>query len=261
MRSHSPSSARKEPARCTFRFLFVGRGGFQTRPYNVSFASVTIIAAMLAGSMKHAAVGFRSHSGWTALIALAVNNGVPTVLARQRVHLVETFTYEFRQPYHSAEKLPFDEGRAFVARMRSEARRLAFHAIRKLKAELQEQGYALARCGLLLASGRTLPSLERILASHSLIHAADGELFREALLHASARCGLKPLAVRERELLDSASRALRRKPDDLTQRIADLGRPLGPPWSQDEKLAALVAWLAMPTRPARVGSSAYARNF
>ncbi len=204
--------------------------------------------------MKQAAVGFRVHSGWTALIALAVNNGLPTVLARQRLHLVETFTYEFRQPYHTAEKLPFAEGRAFVSRMRSEARRLAFHAIRKLKAELQEQGYSLDRCGLLLASGRTLPSLDRILASHSLIHAADGELFREALLHASARCGLKRLAVKERELLDSASRTLGRKPDELTHHIAGLGRPLGPPWSQDEKLASLVAWLAMSARLARAAA-------
>ncbi len=206
--------------------------------------------------MKHAAVGFRAHSGWTALIALAVNNGVPTVLARERVHLVETFTYEFRQPYHTAEKLAFEEGRAFISRVRSEARRFAFDAIRKLRAELQEQGYSLARCGLLLASGRALPSLDRILASHSMIHAADGELFREALLHASGRCGLKPLAVKERELLDSASRALGRKPDDLTHRIASLGRPLGPPWSQDEKLASLVAWLAMSARPARGPGSA-----
>lgn len=219
---------------------------------------------MSADSRKPAAVGFRAHSGWTALIALSVNNGVPAVLARQRVHLVGTFTYEFRQPYHTAEKLPAGERRAFVARVRTEARRLAFDAIRKVKAELQEQGYSLARCGLLLASGRPLPALDRILASHSLIHAADGELFREALIHASARCGLRPLAVKERELLDSASRALRRKPDELTHRVADLGRPLGPPWSQDEKLASLVAWLAMSARPARAQgehrSPVYARN-
>jgi len=200
--------------------------------------------------MKQAAVGFRAHSGWTALIALAVNNGVPTVLARERVHLVETFTYEFRQPYHTAEKMPPDQGRAFISRVQSEARRLAFHAIRKLKDDLHEQGYSLARCGLLLASGRPLPALDRILASHSLIHAADGELFREALLHASGRCGLKPLAVKERELLDAASRALHRKPGDLTHRVADLGHPLGPPWSQDEKLASLVAWLATSSRSA-----------
>ncbi|MGD0957027.1 MAG: hypothetical protein ABR953_09365 [Candidatus Acidiferrales bacterium] len=198
--------------------------------------------------MTAAAVGFRAHSGWTALIALAVTKGVPSVLARERVHLVETFTYEFRQPYHTAEKMPPDEGRAFISRVQIEARRLALHAIHKLKADLQEQGYSLARCGLLLASGRPLPALPRILASHSLIHSADGELFREALLHASARLGLKALTIKERELLDSASQALHVKPNDLTRRVADLGRLLGPPWSQDEKLASLMAWLALASK-------------
>jgi hypothetical protein len=195
--------------------------------------------------VRVAAVGFRAHSGWTALVALTLTKGAPTVLARQRVYLVETFTYEFRQPYHTGEKMPLDEARAFVARMQKESRRLALHAIRKLKAELHEQGYSLARAGLLLASGRPLPPLPQILASHSLIHSADGELFREALLDASARCGLKAQTIKEREILETASRALGIKPADLTRRIAELGRPLGSPWTQDEKLAALVAWLAL----------------
>ena len=64
--------------------------------------------------MKVAAVGFRAHSGWTALVALTLTKGAPTIVSRQRVHLVETFTYEFRQPYHTGEKLPLDEARAFV---------------------------------------------------------------------------------------------------------------------------------------------------
>jgi hypothetical protein len=195
--------------------------------------------------MKRAAVGFRVHSGWAALIALAVTKGAPVVLVRERIHLVENFTYEFRQPYHTAEKLPADEGRAFIARAKSEARRLALRAIRELQANLDKQGYSLDRCGLLLASGRSLPDLSRILASHSLIHTADGELFREALLHASARCGLESLAIKEREISDLASRSLHRKSADLTREIADLGRPLGSPWSQDEKLSSLVAWLAI----------------
>jgi hypothetical protein len=194
--------------------------------------------------MKRAAVGFRVHSGWTALVALAIEKGVPVVLARERVHLVETFTYEFRQPYHTGEKLPLDEARAFVTRMRNESRRLALHAIRKIAADLRAQGYKLSGCGLLLSSGRPLPKLPQILASHSLIHSADGELFREALLHAADRCGLKALRVREREVLDSAGRAFRVKPADLARRVAKLGRPLGAPWSQDEKLATVVAWLA-----------------
>jgi hypothetical protein len=195
--------------------------------------------------VKTAAIGFRAHSGWTALVALSVSKGVLSVLARQRVHLVESFTYKFRQPYHTAKRMAPDEGRAFVARAQSEARRLAYRAIRELQDNLQAQGYRLTRTGLVLASGRPLPRLPQILASHALIHTADGELFRGALLHAGARCGLGSATVREKELLSEASRVLRLKPDDLTRRIADLGRELGPPWSQDEKFASLVAWMAL----------------
>ncbi len=198
--------------------------------------------------MKSAALGFRAHSGWTALVALSVTKGVPCVLARQRVHLVETFTYEFRQPYHTAAKMSLDEGRAFISRVQTEARSLAHRAIHDLQDTLQAQGYRLTRCGLVLASGRPLPSLPQILASHSLIHTADGELFRGAILHASARCDLASTTAKERDLLSEASRILHLKPDNLTRRIVALGRPLGPPWSQEEKLSALIAWLALASR-------------
>ena len=195
--------------------------------------------------MKFAALGFRAHSGWTALVALSITKGVPSVLARQRLHLVETFTYEFRQPYHTAEKMPLDEARAFISRVEREAQRLAHRAINQRPESLHAQGYELRRCGLVLASGRTLPPLPQILASHTLIHTADGELFRRAILNASARGGLTSATAKQRALLSEASRVLHLKPNDLTRRIADLGRPLGPPWSQDEKFASLAAWLAL----------------
>ena len=198
--------------------------------------------------VKAAALGFRAHSGWTALVALSVSKGVPCVLARQKVHLVETFIYKFRQPYHTAKGMAPDEGRAFVAQVQATARRLAYRAIRDLQDSLQAQGYRLTRCGLVLASGRPLPQLAQILASHALIHTADGELFRGAILHASGRCGFGSATVKEKELLSEASRSLRLNPDGLTRRIADLGREIGPPWSQDEKFASLVAWMALASR-------------
>jgi hypothetical protein len=207
--------------------------------------------------LKSAALGFRAHSGWTALVALSVEKGVPQVLARARLHLVETFTYKFRQPYHTAEKMPLDKARASIASVETQAKRLAYRAIHELQESLQAQGYQLARCGVVTASGRPLPSLPQILASHAIIHTADGELFRRALLHASSRCGLANATVKERELLSEASRILQIKPDVLTRRIAELGRPLGAPWTQDEKFASLVAWLALAspssalTRPAK----------
>jgi hypothetical protein len=199
----------------------------------------------LGDSVTNAAVGFRVHSGWASVVALSLKNGSPEILARDRVHLVETFTYEFRQPYHTAEKLPPAKAAAFVSRMQSEARELSGRAIRQMQARLEAQGRHLIRSNVLLASGRPLPALPQILASHALIHTADGELFREALLHASARCELDVTSMRERELLDSASRALRLAPREILRRAADLGRAVGPPWSQDEKFAAIAAWLAL----------------
>ena len=195
--------------------------------------------------LKQAAVGFRVHSGWSAVVAVSLEKGAPIVLARQRIHLVETFTYEFRQPYHTAEKMLAGQAREFISRMMAEARRLSYRAIRELESRTQEQGVKLTRCGLLLASGRALPELDKILASHALIHTADGELFREGILHAIARCGLEDFRVKEKELLDRAGRMLRIKPNALMRRVTELGRSVGSPWSQDEKLATLAAWLAL----------------
>lgn len=178
-------------------------------------------------------------------MAITVTNGEPVVLARQRIHLVKEFTYEFRQPYHTAKNLQTDEARAFISRMRAEARALAFRAIHSLQRDLETKGYKLIRNCVLLASGRALPALPQILAAHSLIHSADGELFREALLHASARCGLEAFTAKEKEILHAASHVLRVKPEKLSRRIAELGNPLGPPWTQDEKLGVAVAWLAL----------------
>lgn len=198
---------------------------------------------------KQAAVGFRVHSGWAAVVAVSIEKGAPVVLAWQRVHLVDTFAYKFRQPYHTAERMPPGQAREFIERMREEARRLAHRAIDGLQSELQKQGIALKSCGLLLASGRPLPALEKILASHALIHTADGEHFREAIVHASGRCGLAMMCVKEKELLDRVGQVSRLKPRELLRRITELGRPLGAPWSQDEKFATVAAWLAMASKP------------
>ena len=202
-------------------------------------------AFLLTGArMKNAALGFRVHSGWAAVVAVCVEKGAPAVLVKRRVHLVDTFTYEFRQPYHTAEKMLFGQAREFIERMQAEARRLAYGAIKELASRTREQGVKLTRCGLLLASGRPLPELEKILASHALIHTADGELFREALLHASARCGLQESTIKEKELLDRAGQVLRAKPKELMRRVTELGRDFGAPWSQDEKFAMVAAWVA-----------------
>ena len=182
------------------------------------------------------------------MVVVWLEKGAPVVLDRKRAHLVKTFSYAFRQPYHTAEKMPLAEAREFIAQVQTEARELACRAVREMQSSLENLKIKLARGSLLLASGRPLPDLEKILASHALIHTADGELFREAIVHGCARCGVKMESVKERALLEDAGAALRLKTTELMRRATELGKPFGSPWSQDEKFAALAAWLALTSR-------------
>ena len=195
--------------------------------------------------MKAAAVGFRPHSGWTALIVISLERGAPVILLRERLHLVKTFSYTYRQPYHTAARASLEEGRRFIAQVKKEAQQLACRALRKVQAKLAPADYRLTHSGLLLGSGRTLPALEKILSAHPLIHTADGELFREALTRASTRCGLQLLCTKEKTLVREAAQCFHAKEPALLRRITELGKPHGAPWSQDEKYATLVAWLAL----------------
>src|SRR5262249_53876475 len=126
-----------------------------------------------------------------------------------------------------------------------DARLRASDALRAVVADLKKNDCEVVGCGLLLAAGRPLPGLGSILASHALIHTADGELFRDALAAASGSLRLPLTRVREREVRDQASAALRLSLGRLDDRLRILGRKLGPPWRQDEKLATLAAWLVL----------------
>ena len=195
--------------------------------------------------MKPAALGFSVHSGWAALVAVAIDKRFPLLLLRERPHLVKTFTFEFRQPYHTAEKKRLDEAHAFVARVRAEAGALADDAVQSAHTSLQALGYELKSSGLLASSAKALPELPRILASHALIHTADGELFRESLLDACSRHGLSTQTIKESEVLERAAQVLRLSSLQLTDRLRDLGSAHGSPWTKDEKLATLAACLSL----------------
>ena len=189
-----------------------------------------------------AALGFRSHSGWATLVAVAGSAARPAVVLRQRIELSQRTP---RQPFHAAEHRSFRAAEELVDRSRTEARDLAVGALRDALARLRAQGHEASSSGLLLASGRALPGLREILASHSLIHAAEGELFREALRHACQACSLRLTEVRERDLEGAAASSLQRSTASLQLEVAAWGKTLGPPWRQDEKRAALVGWLAL----------------
>jgi len=53
------------------------------------------------------------------------------------------------------------------------------------------------------------------------------------------------MGVKEKELFERGAALFRTPVSELEQRVQEMGKPLGPPWTQDQKYAALAAWMAL----------------
>ena len=195
--------------------------------------------------MGKAALGLRAHSGWAALVAVAGTRSSIEVVDRRRIELSASKAPGPKQPYHQAEGQKLEKARQIVTRYSEEAGRLASEGFRTVLADLKTRGHSVVGCGLLLASGRPLPDLESILASHALIHSADGELFRDAIADAAEKNRLPLFRIKEKEATGETASRLGIEAGELQRRVAALGKTVGPPWTQDQKLAAIAAWLAL----------------
>ena len=195
---------------------------------------------------SRAALGVRSHSGWAAYVVLGGKIDAPEIFKRGRMELCDPSIKGSKQPFHEAEPMPFEEGRAFIARCSKATAALADRAV----AHIQSKVAPLAACCVLTASGRTLPELRAVLASHALIHAAEGEFYRDAVVEACMRSRILTERMRERDI-DAAADRLPGSPATRRQRLDAYGKQVGTPWRQDEKLAALAAWLALASKPSQ----------
>jgi hypothetical protein len=180
------------------------------------------------------ALGFRAHSGWAAMVAATRTKDVPQVLDRRRIAIADPAMPGARQPYHHAAEMPFPKAERFVKSAIESSRALALEALSAAAKALRSRGHEVVGCGVLLGSGKLLPELEMILASHALIHTAEGQMFRDVLVWAAQEFGLPVVGVREKEL-DAAS----------LKAIDGLGKLIGPPWTQDQKRATLAALMAL----------------
>jgi hypothetical protein len=192
-----------------------------------------------------AALGLRAHSGWAALVAVSGSLDSPSVIDSRILQLANPKTSGSKQPYHAAEPLALAAAAKLVARCTQEAHDLACAGLHSALEELETTGFVIGGCGILLNSAPELPSLERILASHALIHTAEGQLFRDALSQAAATHRLAVTGVTERELFSIAAVKLSRTRDQLHAQFAQMGRTLGPPWREDQKHATLAAWIVL----------------
>ena len=194
---------------------------------------------------RPAAIGLSPHSGWAAMVVLEDSAAGLQVLARSRVDLIDSHDPESKQPYHAVEFLCVEEATGRLNGYMATARTLAVEAIRSQARSLQERGYQLKSIGILDSASRKSSSLSSILASHALIHAADGNHFRNALSAAAELLGHQVCRIPARALQDQALERLHLPKKRVLDAVNDLGKQVGPPWGNDQKQAALLAWILL----------------
>ena len=168
------------------------------------------------------AVGFRCHSGWAVLVVVSGSARSPVVLERRRVELVDEALP--RQPYHAI----LEGGAA-----RSVIDAVAEFANGAVARALQSVARADA-VGLVATERRTPKSLDQILASHALLHAAEGHLYEQVVLEAAADAGLPVHVVEPKSIRVPAA-------------VEGLRSSIGSPWQKDHKWATTAGLEALST--------------
>jgi|SRR5579871_1559634 len=204
--------------------------------------------------MHRAALGIRVHSGWGALVALALHNRSIEILDRRHITITGTIDNGASQPYHAARNLQLSEAEPFLANAFEAAHTAATAGLRDVIDVLRRQKYRVTGCAILMAAGRILPSLDRILAAHPLLHTAEGQFFRDAFAKACESNAIAISKIKERELDYSLRKKHGRDAARMKKKVQLLGRTIGSPWTADQKTATLAASLLLPS-PKKISKS------
>jgi hypothetical protein len=174
------------------------------------------------------------------MVVLGGLAAAPTLLTRSRVILHRPAGS--KQPYHAVESMNTEAAAARLDEYMAVSVRLALASILSESEKLKGLGLRLGAVGILDSSGRKYVGLSSILASHALIHGADGDHFRNALSSAAEQHGLRVCRVPARGVETHAAEHLKQPVDRLLDAVNQLGRVAGPPWGADQKKAALLTW-------------------
>ncbi len=196
--------------------------------------------------MAKATLGIQVHSGWGSLVAVTYSDGALTVLHRARIEITADNIAGGKQPFHFAENLGVEGAKRHLQACATASSRLAANGLRTVTERLQAENNRIFGCAILLASGRLLPPLESILHSHPLIHTAEGEFFRRIFWEGCIRLDIAVVGFRVRDLDDCATKVLdKASKHGLKRDLQMVGKSIGPPWTLDQKNAALAASLVL----------------
>ncbi|MEE8041937.1 MAG: hypothetical protein V3T15_03980 [Pseudomonadales bacterium] len=194
--------------------------------------------------MTRLALGLRAHIGWSAGVLLAEPVDAPVVIRRFRLDLVDPDKPESHEPYHAARELSLDDAQRLIIRASRTIGTLALGALTDCIEGVQTSEIVGA---CVITSSAKPRDIESTLRSHLQVHVAEGDLIRDALRSACRTLSMPVTSFRERALFDEADRILEKSAMEVTKQLGTLGKAVGVPWAQDQKLCALAAWLTLAT--------------
>jgi hypothetical protein len=151
-----------------------------------------------------------------------------------------------RQAYHAVA----EQGAAItvIEEVRQAALELARRAIADANARaVREIAYAAVAMGRIAVPN----DVTKILAAHTLLHSAEGELYRDVLSEAAAAAGLRVVRFLNKEVRSEAAAAAGWPLQTFEAKLGEIGKMVGSPWTKDEKDATAAAWLALATISSR----------
>jgi hypothetical protein len=180
-------------------------------------------------SQERLVAGIYDHAGWA--VVLCVANG--EVRDRRRIELLAPGLPIL--PHHQeGQRLPIEEAVALVERVRASAKLCASRELAALPAAVE--AIAIRRRPVLP------PTIAQRITDYRAQTMADTVLFRDALADAAEGLGWSVEEYDTKAVLGEASRALGL--DDISPRLEEIGKTLGPPWRKDHRLAAAAAIVA-----------------
>ncbi|MDB5455253.1 MAG: hypothetical protein JWP92_838 [Caulobacter sp.] len=192
-----------------------------------------------------AVLGFRPHTYWTAVVAVAGRADAPRIVERRRIAFAAGHE---RFVYHQAAELEPARAQALIDAVRAATGANAAREIGGLLTDLRSEGLTVDVAVTPAGTAKPPEALADILRVHARVHAAEGSFYREVVAAACDALGLRVRRVIERDLPAQLGRSLGVEPAALEARLKTMGAPLGPPWNEDYRLATQAAWLHLDDR-------------
>jgi hypothetical protein len=181
-------------------------------------------------------VSVAEHTGWAYVVCVAARGGVPAVIERRRVTVIDRGLPT--QPYeHDTLAMREDDAQDLIARVHTSVASCTNKALERLVSELAPASTIVA----LAIRKPPFPSIPKRVAdvhtSYQLRCSADGMMYQQAFCHAARQLKLEVQMYRRGDEAALAAEQLGVTPADVEGFVTQSGRPAGPPWTAEHRRA------------------------